>query len=54
MDDEDLEAAKEMDKDRQASNKAEIQELAQEVNEGMEFFAAARDHKVEEAALPKV
>ena len=54
MDDEDLKAAKEMDKNRQASNKAEIQELAQEVDEGMEFFVAARERKVGEVVLLKV
>ena len=54
MDDEDIEAAKEMDKDRQASDEAEIQELVQEVDEGMEFFVAARKHKAGEAALLKV
>ena len=43
-----------MDKDRKASDKAEIQELAQEVDEGMEFFVAAREHKAREAALLKV
>jgi hypothetical protein len=54
MDDEDLEAAKEMDKDREASDEAEIQELAQEVDEGMEFFVSARERKLGEAALLKV
>jgi hypothetical protein len=54
IDDEDLEAAKEMDKDRQASDEAEIQDLAQEVDEDMQFFVATGERKLGEAALLKV
>ena len=54
MDDEDLEATKKTDKDRQASDEAEIQDLAQEVDEDMQFFVATGEHKLEEAALLKV
>lgn len=42
MDDKDLEAAKEMDKDHQASDEAEIQDLAQEVDKDMQFFCCNR------------
>ena len=35
LDDEDIEAAMEMDKDRQASDEAEIQDLAREVDDDM-------------------
>ena len=54
MDDEDLEAIKEMDKDRQASDEAEIRELAQDVDEDMQFFFATGERKLGEAALLKV
>jgi hypothetical protein len=54
MDDKDLEAAKEMDKDCQASNQAEIQDPAQEVDEDMQSFVATGERKLGEAALLKV
>ena len=54
MDDEDLEAIKETDKDREASDEAEIQDLSQEVDEDMQFFVATAERKLGEAALLKV
>ena len=54
MDDEDLEAMKEMDKDREASDKAEIQDLSWEVDEDMWFFIAMGERKLREVALLKV
>jgi hypothetical protein len=54
MDDEDLEAVKEMDKDRQASDEVEIQDLAQEVDEDMQFFVATGECRLGETALLKV
>jgi hypothetical protein len=54
MDDEDLKAAKEMDKDHQASNEAEIQDLAQEVDKDMQCFVATGERKLGKAALLKV
>jgi len=54
LDDEDLEALAEIDKDRQASDEAEIQNLAREVDEDMRFFVATGERKLGEAALLKV
>jgi hypothetical protein len=54
MDNEDLEALEEMDKDCEASNDAEIQHLAQEVDEDMQFFVGTGEWKLGEAALLKV
>ena len=54
MDNEDLEATKEMDKDCLASDEAEIQDIAQEVDEDMRFFVATGERKLGEAALLKV
>jgi hypothetical protein len=54
MDDEDLEAANEIDKDRQASDEAEIQDLARDVDEDMQFFVATAERKLGQAALVKV
>lgn len=54
MDDEELEAANETDKDRQASDDAEIQDLAREVDEDARFFVSTAERKLGEAALLKV
>jgi hypothetical protein len=54
LDEEDLEAEKETDKDRQASDDAEIQDLAREVDEDLRFFVATAERELGEAALLKV
>jgi hypothetical protein len=49
LDDEDLEAMKEMDKDHEASDEAEIQDLSQEIDKDMRFFVATGEQKLGEA-----
>jgi hypothetical protein len=54
LDDEELEAQAELDKDREASDDAEIQDLAEEVERDAQFFVGAADSALGRSALLKV
>jgi hypothetical protein len=54
MDDEELEAANEVDKDRQASDNAEIQDISRDVDFDSRFFVSMAERKLGEGALLKV
>ena len=49
-----LEAEEEIDKDRQASDEREIQELADEVDADIRFFVGASDLELGRSAMTKV
>ena len=53
-DDEELEAQAELDKDREASNSAEIQDLAEEVERDARFFVGAAESALGRSSLLKV
>ena len=54
LDDEELEAQAEVNKDREASDDAEIEDLAQEVENDVRFFVGAADVALGRSALLKV
>ena len=53
-DEADEEADEEIDKDQQASDKWEIQELADEVDADIRFFVGASDLELGQSAMTKV
>lgn len=53
-DEAELEADEEIDKDRQASDEREIQELADEVDADIRFFVGASDLELGRSAMTKV
>jgi len=54
MDEPELEADEEIDKDRQASDEREIQELADEVDADVRFFVGESDLQLGRSAMIKV
>ena len=54
LDDEELEAQAELDKDHEVSDDAEIQDLAKEVERDAQFFIGAADSALGRSALLKV
>jgi len=54
LNDDELEAEEEIDKDRQASDEQEIQDLADEVDADIRFFVGMSDLELGRSAMTKV